>query len=156
MVAVVATGALLAMNPRPARQPINFNHRLHVEDSGLECGDCHLHALTGVRATIPNVGVCLDCHDEVQTESPEEAKVVAYVQAGEPIPWRKVYLLPDHVYFSHRRHTTIAGLECEVCHGPVGERVDPVSRPFTPMTMDACMECHDASGASNDCIYCHF
>jgi hypothetical protein len=24
------------------------------------------------------------------------------------------------------------------------------------MTMDHCMDCHEESGASNDCIWCHY
>jgi hypothetical protein len=153
---VIAIGLGLAMGPRPLEQPIAFNHRLHVEEMGAECTDCHLYALSGVRATIPNIAVCADCHEEAQGESAAEAKLVEYIQAGEPIPWVKVTTMPDHVYFSHRRHAAIAGIECDTCHGPVGQRSEPVVRPAVDMSMDYCMDCHEASGASNDCIWCHY
>lgn len=155
--AALAAGAGLAYTRLAAavRQPIAFNHQLHVEEVGADCTDCHRYATTGVRATIPNIEVCVDCHEEAQTESPEEARVVEHVQAGRPIPWLQVNWVPDHVYFSHRRHTAIAGLECETCHGPMRDRRLPVGRPAVRLTMDYCMRCHQTEGASNDCLNCH-
>lgn len=155
LVVLVGVGIAIASYGWPIEQPIAFNHRLHVEDLGSDCTDCHLYALNGVRATIPNVEVCADCHAEAQTDSAEEARVVAYVESGEPIPWRKIYWVPDHVYFSHRRHTSIGGIACEICHGPIGEASEPVRRPLASVTMDGCMECHEQAGASNDCLVCH-
>ena len=154
-VIVAAAGLAISVRSLSISQPISFNHRLHVEDLGSDCTDCHLYAETGVRATIPNVEVCADCHEEAQTESAEEAKLVEYIQAGEPIPWVKVTTVPDHVYFSHRRHAAIAEIACETCHGAVGQRTEPVVRPAVDMTMDHCMTCHEEFGASNDCIWCH-
>ena len=156
LAALGVVGIGLALSPAPLVQPIAFNHQLHVEEMGAECVDCHQHVLTGARATIPNIAVCADCHEEAQTESADEAKLVEYIQAGEPIPWVKVYTVPDHVYFSHRRHAAIAAIECESCHGPVGQRTEPVVRAAVDMTMDHCMDCHEESGASNDCIWCHY
>ena len=156
VVLVAAVVAAIARARRPLPQPLAFNHQLHVEEMGAECTDCHLYALSGVRATIPNIAVCADCHEEAQGESAAEARLVEYIQAGEPIPWIKVTTMPDHVYFSHRRHAAIAEIECETCHGPVGQRSEPVVRPAVDMSMDHCMDCHEASGASNDCIWCHY
>ena len=152
-IAVVATG--LALSRRPLSQPIAFSHQLHVEELGSDCTDCHQHVLTGARATIPGIEVCADCHEEAQTESPAEARLVEYVQAGESIPWLKVTTVPDHVYFSHRRHAAIAEIACETCHGNVGQMTEPVVRPAVAMSMDHCMDCHEETGASNDCIWCH-
>ena len=155
-VGILAVAGLL--NPlagRPAAQPIAFNHSLHVGEVGLDCTDCHRYVLTGARATIPNVEDCGECHMEAQGESAEERRLIAFVESGEPIPWRKVYRVPDHVYFSHRRHAAIAGIECERCHGPMAERTLPVTRPAVRLTMEACIECHDQAGVSNDCIACH-
>ena len=138
------------------RQPIAFNHRIHVEELGFACQDCHLYAETSVRATIPNIDNCADCHEELQGESEAEARLVEFIAAGEPVPWRKIYRVPDHVLFSHRRHTAIAAIDCEHCHGPVGQQVQPVTRVFWRPTMDNCMKCHEESGASNDCVHCHY
>lgn len=152
---VIGAGVAFTLSGLSIVQPIAFNHRLHVEDLGSDCTDCHLYAMTGVRATIPNVEVCADCHAEAQTDSAEEAKLVGYVASGERIPWQKVYRVPDHVYFSHRRHTAIGGIECATCHGVMSEESEPVTQPFARVTMNGCMECHEQTGTSNDCLLCH-
>lgn len=153
---LAASGVAVARLSRTrVEQPIAFNHRLHVTELGNECTDCHLYAENGVRATIPNLEVCSFCHEEAQTDSPEEAKVVDFVQKGQKIPWRKVYWVPSHVYFSHRRHTAIAGLACSECHGAMEERELPVSERAVPVTMNGCIACHDQKGARNDCVLCH-
>jgi hypothetical protein len=151
----VVAGASLVGSWSRIRQPIDFPHRLHVEQVGMGCLDCHRYAVTQARATIPNVGACADCHEEAQGESAGEAIVVRHVAAGEPIPWQKVYTVPSHVYFSHRRHAGIAGIACERCHGPVGERLLPVTEAAVSLQMNDCLNCHEESGVSNDCILCH-
>ncbi len=163
-IAVVAGAALIValgvvgfvlVRGGSARQPVAFSHRLHVEEAGTLCADCHLYAETGMRATIPNVDICAYCHSEPLTESPDEARVVEYIVSGEPIPWQKVNVMPDHVFFSHRRHTAIAELECQTCHGSVAQMDEALSRPLIRITMDRCMSCHEEGEASNDCILCH-
>jgi len=152
---LLAAALLAGLAPRPVTQPIAFNHNLHVADVGLECVDCHRYVLTGARATIPNIEVCGECHLEALGESAEEQRLVAFVESGDLIPWQKVYRVPDHVYFSHRRHAAIGGIECERCHGPMAERTEPVARQAVRISMDACIECHDQAGVTNDCILCH-
>lgn len=152
---LAAAGLFTGLAPRPVTQPIAFNHNLHVSDLGLECVDCHRYVLTGARATIPNIDVCGECHIEALGDSLEEKRLIAFVESGELIPWQKVYRVPDHVYFSHRRHAAIGGIACERCHGNMAERTQPVSRPAVRLTMNACIECHDEAGVTNDCILCH-
>lgn len=155
ILAVTTAGVVLSVTLRPIEQPIQFSHRLHVEDLGAECTDCHAYARTGVRATIPNTGTCADCHYEPLTDSEEETRLTEFIESGNPIPWRKVYWVEDHVFFSHRRHTAVAGLDCAICHGPVGERDEPVTQPLISITMDRCMQCHEEMEVTNDCIACH-
>jgi hypothetical protein len=155
VVVVIAVGVVLAVTRNAVSQPIEFNHRLHIEDVGSECVDCHIYAVDGVRATIPNVDICAECHEEALGESAEEAKVVDHIAQGVPIPWRKIYRVPDHVYFSHRRHSGIAGIECKTCHGDVEQRVRPFTRAAVRTSMGRCMGCHDKEGVSNDCVACH-
>jgi menaquinone reductase, multiheme cytochrome c subunit len=136
-------------------QPIAFNHRLHTDEVGADCVDCHQYARSGTIATIPNIAVCVDCHEEAQTESAEELRVIEFIQHGDLIPWRKIYRVPDHVYFSHRRHTQLAEIACETCHGSVGSRTDPVTKPLVQQSMDWCIDCHERSGVTKDCVSCH-
>jgi predicted CXXCH cytochrome family protein len=154
-VLLAAAGILYSWMPANIQQPLLFSHQLHVEDSGLECTDCHLYAESGERATIPNIEVCSDCHDVASTESENELKLVEYVETGEKIPWRKVYRVPNHVYFSHRRHTAVSGIECEECHGPIATQTQSIRRAQPRITMDRCMQCHEETDTTNDCISCH-
>ena len=80
---------------------------------------------------------------------------MGYIAQESEIPWERVYRVPDHVYFSHRRHVTGAGLECEVCHGNVKEFTKPASSPAVPVTMENCMSCHRENNVTNDCLSCH-
>ncbi len=155
-VALVAiAGVVFLLANLSVDQPIAFNHRLHVEDVGLECTDCHLYAQTGERATIPNIQTCAGCHAEAAGDTAAEAQVVEHVESETAIPWRKVYWVPDDVFFSHRRHTALGGLECEVCHGSIRDRDAPITRQAVSIDMDRCMECHQERGVTNDCISCH-
>jgi len=148
-------GVVWSLRSPRVSQPIGFNHRIHVQELEMACDECHLYAVNGVRATIPNIAVCGDCHDEPLTESIHEARLMEYVNSDTPLPWQKVYWVPDHVYFSHRRHTGIAGIECQACHGPIEEQEEPLTRPLVRLTMEHCMACHEQTGTSNDCILCH-
>lgn len=136
-------------------QPIQYNHKIHVQDVGLECQDCHQNAATHARALIPDSAFCGDCHDDVDAENEGTREVARYVARGERIPWRTVHVVPDHVYFSHRRHVTVARIECMVCHGNVEEREQPFSAPYRVIEMEWCLDCHARSEASADCYACH-
>jgi hypothetical protein len=78
------------------------------------------------------------------------------------IAWVKVHNLPAFTCFDHRSHTH-AGVECQLCHGPVEtmERVLQVE----DLSMGWCVNCHRESGRtglagkkvqpSTDCATCH-
>lgn len=136
-------------------QPIAFNHKLHVEDNGLECVECHIYVMTQPFAGYPGVDKCLECHEEAQTDSAEEEKIRQTAAAGEELVWNRIYDVPDHVYSSHRRHVVAGELECAECHGPIADATSPPSRPLNDLSMDFCMDCHEQRGVTNDCIACH-
>jgi hypothetical protein len=142
--------------PAPIVQPILYNHNLHVEEEGLECIDCHETVEDHSFATIPRIEICQDCHEgEAISESPEEAKLLAHVEREEEIQWNRIYEVPDHVYFSHRRHVSLGELDCIVCHGDVADQVVPAVAPETALSMHWCMDCHKENKVSNDCLACH-
>jgi hypothetical protein len=61
-------------------------------------------------------------------------------QIQKPVEWVQVHNLPDHVFFSHQQHVVVGKVECETCHGKVGE-MDKVEQ-FAPLTMGWCINCH--------------
>jgi hypothetical protein len=135
-------------------QPIAFNHGLHKE-AGVECSDCHRYAETEHFAGRPVLEVCLECHEEALTDSREEAKIREYASQNAEIPWERLYQMPDHVFFTHRRHVAGAGIQCETCHGRIGETAKPPLKPLKTLTMGNCMDCHRKNKADNDCLACH-
>jgi Cytochrome c7 and related cytochrome c/Class III cytochrome C family len=132
-------------------QPIPFSHRAHVK-AGLECKGCHPMPDTGEFATIPETAACMSCHDTVKTDSAGVRKLAEFHKAGKPVPWRRVYRIPDYVFFNHREHVE-KGVTCQTCHGPVQER--DALRKERDISMAACMECHRARQASVACNFCH-
>lgn len=140
---------------RRVAQPIAFNHRAHVEEVGLPCEGCHEFVEKRQAASIPNRELCLDCHEEKITESPEADKIRQYERKGKAIPWVRITYLPDHVFFSHRRHVAFGKVECITCHGEMGMRERPPGRPLVRLAMETCMSCHQQRQVKNDCLTCH-
>ncbi len=136
-------------------QPIAYDHKKHVEEADLDCLDCHKRVLTHQKATIPNIEVCQECHDEAMTESEEEKKLVEYISENRQIPWIQVHRVPDHAYFSHRRHVALGRVDCEQCHGNVSAMSRPFSKPAVKITMEWCLECHEKNSVDLDCATCH-
>jgi hypothetical protein len=136
-------------------QPIQFNHALHVDEMDMVCGDCHRYFEEGATSGFPGIEVCRDCHEEPLGESPEEAKLLQYITAGEEIPWKRLYVAEDNVYYSHRRHVVAAELLCESCHGDMAGATEPPGHPLKKIAMDNCIACHLESGADTDCLACH-
>jgi hypothetical protein len=137
-------------------QPIAYSHQVHVE-AGIQCLYCHPSALQSPVAGIPSVQKCMGCHSVIQTDSPEIEKVSSFYENSEPIPWVKINNQPDFIYFSHQPHLG-AGLNCETCHGDVGQM--DITRQFVKMDMGWCLDCHLNQPAEKvarleDCLACH-
>jgi hypothetical protein len=137
-----------------ANQPIAFNHKKHM-GQGLGCDTCHRHYKTETFSGMPDTAVCLECHKEPVTQSPEEEKIRQFAKKGEEIPWKQIYREPDHVFYSHRRHVVLGKIECQICHGEIAQSEKPPTTPFVQMTMGWCMNCHAKKGVTNDCLVCH-
>jgi len=145
-------------------QPIHFSHKIHAGDNKIDCKYCHSSARVSKTSGIPSLNVCMNCHKSIFEVAPETAtaeyskefydgeikKLYAavgwddtnqeYTGDTQPVKWIRVHNLPDFVYYNHSQHVTVAGLECQTCHGPV-EEMEIVSQ-FSPLTMGWCINCH--------------
>jgi hypothetical protein len=137
-----------------SKQPILFNHKRHLEQ-GLECDSCHRFFKTQNFSGMPDIKTCLECHKDAITKSFEEEKIRQFQEKGQEIPWRRIYAEPDHVFFSHRRHIILGKLQCQTCHGDIGESQRPPTKPWVKMTMKWCINCHTKNKVTNDCLACH-
>ena len=150
LVTVAAAAAWMAMLPQaPLSQPMAFPHAKHQK---MACTVCHRGAATSARAGIPDVALCAKCHATAPagTGAAWESAV-----AKKTIAWVQVTQVPDHVMFSHRRHTTLGGLRCESCHGDMKQRWTPPGRSPVRLNMTTCLSCHRREGAAEDCAACH-
>ena len=135
-------------------QPINFSHKIHAGDNGINCKYCHFGAEKGKTAGIPSANVCMNCHKYVKgATDTSKAKIAqiykaldfnpetqAYGPNQKPIQWVRVHNLTDLSYFNHSQHVKVAGVECETCHGAMQEQ--GVANQFAPLTMGWCIDCH--------------
>jgi len=138
--------------PVPVEQPLPYSHKTHVA-LGLQCRDCHAIADPGFAAGYPAEATCMACHTAIKTDSPHIQLLAKLNSEGTAVPWKRVYRVPDFVWFSHASHVEDATIECETCHGPVAQR--EVLFQEKPTTMAACMDCHARNNAPNDCDLCH-
>jgi len=153
----VAAAALLAI-PRgtpPVAQPVAFNHRKHTKDLKLDCQFCHQYVTAGAHAGLPDAKVCVMCHQVRQGQSAEAARVTELLARGDSLHFNKLFRLPSHVNFTHRRHVGIAKLACEGCHGAIADAQRPPERPLVTIRMAFCLDCHRAQRQSVDCVACH-
>jgi mono/diheme cytochrome c family protein len=147
-------------------QPIHYSHRIHAGDNGIDCKYCHSSARVSKHSGIPSLNICMNCHksiyevaEETQAEGINEygvdynaeiKKLYAavgwddaeqkYTGETQPVKWVRIHNLPDFAYFNHSQHVTVAGVECQTCHGPVEEM--EVMYQYSPLTMGWCIDCH--------------
>ncbi len=153
----VAIGYGIATREQIVVQPIAFNHAVHIEDAGMQCIECHTDAETDVSAGLPGKEMCMDCHDidEEEGTHTEKARLFSYAESDRDIPWVRVAVTAPDVFFSHRRHVTAGRMDCLECHPQQPGLTAPPSTARMVLTMDACIDCHENTGASDDCLACH-
>ncbi len=120
-------------------QPIEFDHRHHVRDDGIDCVYCHESVETDAFAGIPSTERCMGCHGQIWNTSPELEPLRASWRTKTPIHWRRVNVLPSYVYFHHGVHVS-AGIACTQCHGAIQD-MPRVVRAQT-LSMKFCLDCH--------------
>ena len=144
-------------------QPIHYSHKIHAGDNQIDCNYCHSSARVSKHSGIPSLNVCMNCHKtiyEYNGETTEEYSKTFYdgeIQklykavgwddeaqeyTGEtsPVKWVRIHNLPDFAYFNHSQHVSVAGIECQTCHGPVEEM--EIMYQSSPLTMGWCINCH--------------
>jgi mono/diheme cytochrome c family protein len=164
--------------PGAPRQPILFSHLIHAGSFQLECQFCHTEARRSEYAGLPSVERCVGCHKIIGAQdNPEIAKIHQFAAQGRPIPWVRVFKVPEFTYFPHKAHVR-AEITCQTCHGPVeqmrvvGAQTGPrllndlahlvgFKPAPPPLTMGWCIDCHRRENTTRntqaplDCISCH-
>jgi len=170
---IVTTMVVVGRKTEPARytlgyapeQPIPFSHRVHAGDNRIPCQYCHTNASRSRAATIPAVQTCMNCHRFIVMADSDyiNKQIVPRLQTDKPLRWKRVYDLPDYVFFDHRSHVR-SGVQCQTCHGAV-QKMEVVSRVMD-MRMGHCLDCHrdptrylppdsPIKKGPTDCTACH-
>lgn len=123
----------------PVEQPIQFDHRHHTRDEGIDCRYCHNTVDKSPSASIPPTSLCLNCHSQIWNKSPLLEPVRQSFINNTPIKWNRVYEVPQFVFFNHSIHVN-KGVGCVSCHGKVGDQA--AIEKATPLTMSFCLDCH--------------
>jgi len=144
-------------------QPIHFSHKIHAGDNKIDCKYCHSSARVSKTSGIPALNVCMNCHKSIYEYTGETTTEYnkefydgeiqrLYAAAGwddtnqeytgdsQAVKWVRIHNLPDFAYFNHSQHVSVAGIECQTCHGPVEEM--EIMYQFSPLTMGWCINCH--------------
>ncbi|MAZ27373.1 MAG: cytochrome C [Cytophagaceae bacterium] len=150
-------------------QPIHYSHRIHAGDNQIECKYCHSSARTSKTSGIPTLNVCMNCHKTVSEVADQTSKFTSvtedyskefydkeiqklykavgwdqatqsYTRETHPVKWVRIHNLPDFVYFNHSQHVSVAGVQCQTCHGPIEEM--EIVHQEAPLTMGWCINCH--------------
>jgi hypothetical protein len=120
-------------------QPVQFSHRHHVTDDGIDCRYCHTSVETSPFAGIPPTKTCMNCHSQIWSQAPILEPVRASFREDRPLRWVRVHDLPDFVYFNHSVHVK-KGMGCETCHGRIDEM--PLTLQQNTLQMEWCINCH--------------
>ena len=120
-------------------QPVQFSHKHHVSDDGIDCRYCHTSVEQSSFAGIPSTKICMSCHTQIWAESPILEPVRESFRTGKSIEWTRVHNLPGFVYFDHSIHVH-KGVGCTTCHGRVDQM--PLMWRENTLYMEWCLECH--------------
>jgi len=123
----------------PREQPVEFSHKHHVGDDGIDCRYCHTSVDKAASAGMPSTHTCMTCHSQIWNDSPLLEPVRESFRTGKPLPWTRVHDLPDFAQFNHSIHVK-KGVGCVSCHGRVDEM--PMMWKEKPLTMEWCISCH--------------
>lgn len=121
------------------QQPVQFSHKHHVGDDGVDCRYCHTSVETSATAGMPSTNTCMNCHKQLWSDSPYLEPVRESFRTGKPIEWVRVHDLPDYAYFNHSIHVN-KGVGCSTCHGRVDEM--PIAYQASTLQMEWCLGCH--------------
>lgn len=136
---VVARSSYLTGRYIERQQPVQFSHKHHVGDDGIDCRYCHTNVETGASAGMPPTQTCMNCHTQIWNDSPYLEPVRASYRENKPIEWQRVHDLPEYAYFNHSIHVN-KGIGCSSCHGDVANM--PSMYQENTLQMEWCLACH--------------
>lgn len=139
LMTVIARSSYVTGQFEAIEQPVQFSHKHHAGELGIDCRYCHTQVETAAFAGIPPTKTCINCHSQIWTEAPILEPVRASYRDDEPLKWIRIHDLPDFAYFNHSVHVH-NGIGCATCHG----RIDEMNQIYqqSSLQMEWCLDCH--------------
>ena len=138
---IVARSSYLTGRYVEKQQPIQFSHKHHVGDDGIDCRYCHQTVETTASAGMPSTQTCMNCHSQLFADQPYLEPVRASFRDNKPMEWERVHDLPEFTYFNHSIHIA-KGVGCSTCHGAIDNM--PAVFQENTLQMEWCIACHRA------------
>jgi hypothetical protein len=121
------------------QQPVQFSHKHHVGDDGIDCRYCHTGVENSATAGIPPTKTCMNCHSVLFNNVGYLEPVRESYRTDKSINWARVHRLADFVYFNHSIHIS-KGVGCSSCHGQINQM--PLVFQASSLQMEWCLDCH--------------
>src|SRR5258705_6921528 len=121
------------------QQPVQFSHKHHVGDDGIDCRYCHTGVEPPAVTGIPTTKTCMNCHSVLFNNAASLEPIRESYRSDKSIEWVKVHRLADFVYFNHSIHVN-KGVGCSSCHGQINQM--PLVFQAHTLLMQWCVECH--------------
>ncbi len=143
---VVASFAVLAMDGGD-KIGVKFDHKLHLQDIGAECADCHAAAESKSPADnlMPGHDNCYSCHDENETEC-------GYCHTNGDDPFGVPHVTNFIAKFPHDVHIE-QDVKCITCHQGIAFSEKAATQHLPSMAL--CQTCHSDLEEANYCQRCH-
>jgi len=147
---LAATGCVL-FGGGSGTQPLAFSHKIHVDQEGMDCTDCHAGVETSDEPGMPALAGCNLCHQQIDADKPPERGAAARYD-GARYRTTAASALPGEVRFSHQQHVAKVQ-ECNACHA--GIATSEAVGASVAVTKAACLACHERRGVDGACATCH-
>lgn len=124
-----------------------FSHKLHIQDVGSGCSDCHAVADTSkspLDLLLPDKAACNQCHDDTLTFTSYDNQK----DAAKTRPWLTHYI----ARFPHQIHLA-NDIQCIDCHTGI-DNSENISDSHLP-AMSSCVQCHSSLDEPDYCYTCH-
>lgn len=135
----IARSSYLTNRYLERQQPVQFSHKHHTGDDGIDCRYCHTSVETSASAGMPPTQTCMNCHSQIWADSPYLEPVRASFRDNKPIEWERVHDLPEYAYFNHSIHIA-KGVGCASCHGDIANMAAVYQE--NTLQMEWCLSCH--------------
>jgi len=148
---VVSMGLAASAARADGKQIIKFSHKLHVQDNGMACTDCHTNVAKSASLSdnlYPKMADCESCHSEQLQSSCTTCHLSA--DSSSYVGFQPT---PVDLIFSHAYHLEKEKIECNTCHAGISEAETATVKHIPAMA--TCATCHDAVKAPDQCERCH-